>query len=171
MQRCRPPRQPPRARARQCGTAIIEFALTLTLLATLLLGGVEVSRALRDYNTVVKNTATAARYLSQRTAGNGNDLRLAAISEAKNIVVYGKPFVASGDPALVPGLLPRHVSVRDWTGADVANDNYRQAVTASVPVNLVTVTVSGLIFVPITSWLLPPFTFGPISVTMLQVAG
>lgn len=153
-------------RARQRGAAIVEFAVTLTTMVTLLLGAAEVARAVRHYNAAVGAVAAAARFVSQRMPGDS-----VAIAEAKDIVVYGKRIAETGDQPLLPGLQRRHVTVCDSSNCGPGNDHSRQAVGVGTPVHLVTVAVNGWVFVPMASWILPAFTFGPISVTMVQGAG
>lgn len=150
--RCRPAR-----RAAQRGVAAIEFALLATLLLTLMLGAAEFGRALYQYNTVVKNTRSAVRYLSAYAPGNS-----AAGTAAANLAVYGT--TTAGNTPLVPGLSTSLVSVKDAT-----NHSQNALVeTGRGVIDLVTVTVSGLTFVPLASWVLPTFTYAPISATMRQ---
>lgn len=150
--RCRPAR-----RAAQRGVAAIEFALLATLLLTLMLGAAEFGRALYQYNTVVKNTRSAVRYLSAHAPGNS-----AAGTAAANLAVYGT--TTAGNTPLVPGLSTSLVSVKDAT-----NHSQNALVeTGRGVIDLVTVTVSGLTFVPLASWVLPTFTYAPISATMRQ---
>lgn len=151
----------PRPRRRvghgQRGVAAIELALLTTLLLTLMLGAAEFGRAMYQYNTVVKSTRSAVRYLSAYAPGN-----VAAIGTARNLAVYGTP--TAGTAALVPGLTTAMVGVKD------ASSDSTQALqqTGFGVMDLVTVTISGLTFQPLASWLLPPIGFGPISATMRQ---
>jgi Flp pilus assembly protein TadG len=141
----------------QRGVAAIEFALLATLLLTLTLGAAEFGRALYQYNTVVKNTRAAVRYLSAYAPGNS-----AAAQAAANLVVYGT--TTAGNTPLVPGLRTSLVSVQDATN----DDAHALVGTGRGVIDLVTVTVSGLHFVPLASWVLPAFTYAPISATMRQ---
>lgn len=144
-------------RADQRGVAAIEFALLAMLLLTLMLGAAELGRALYQYNTVVKNTRSAVRYLSAYAPGNAT-----AITAAKNLAVYGT--TAAGSTPLVPGLSTGMVSVKD-----ASSDSQHALVdTTRGAIDLVSVTVSTLTFVPLASWVLPTFTYAPISATMRQ---
>jgi Flp pilus assembly protein TadG len=137
--------------------ATIELALLSTLLMSLMLGAAEFGRAMYQYNTVVKGTRSAVRYLSAYAPGN-----TAAATAATNLVVYGT--TTTGNTPLVPGLTRGMVGVKD-----AANDTRHDLEqTGRGAIDLVTVTVSGLTFEPLASWLLPAFTFAPISATMRQ---
>lgn len=151
------PRRPAR-RADQRGVAAIEFALLAMLLLTLMLGAAELGRALYQYNTVVKNTRSAVRYLSAYAPGNAT-----AITAAKNLAVYGT--TTPGSTPLVPGLSTGMVSVKD---AISDSPNHALVDTTRGAIDLVSVTVSTLTFVPLASWVLPTFTYAPISATMRQ---
>lgn len=150
--RCRPAR-----RAAQRGVAAIEFALLATLLLTLMLSAAEFGRALYQYNTVVKNTRSAVRYLSAFAPGDST-----AGTAAANLVVYGS--TTAGNTPLVPGLSTSLVSIQDATNAS----QNALVQTGRGVIDVVTVTVSGLTFVPLASWVLPTFTYAPISATMRQ---
>lgn len=148
------------ARAAQRGVAVIEFALTLTLLTTLFFGVCEYGRAMYQYNTVVKSGRAATRYLTQYAAGDAT-----AIANAKCLAVYGQIAPCSGTP-LVPGLTTLKVTVCD-ASIDACKATHAQQATAFGLINLVTVTISGLQFQPLVS-AVPAFTFGSIHATMSQ---
>ena len=85
------------------GTAGVEFALLLPLLAVLLFGGVEIGRLLRDYHVVSESVRDAGRYVSRdraecTTGGVGS---IEAVDEdiAKNLALTGG--VAAGLPYLL----------------------------------------------------------------------
>ena len=80
---------------RQRGAALIELALITPLLLLLTLITTEFGRAMYEYNTVVKATRDAVRYLSVQTPGTH-------ITEARNLMVYGN-IAGTGTP-LAPGL-------------------------------------------------------------------
>lgn len=113
-------------KTRQRGAAIVEFALILPLLLLLTLITTEFSRAIHQYNTIVKSVRGAARYLSVQTPNTH-------IAEAKNMVVFGN---ATGTgTALVTGLMVSHVDAPTW------------ATTGANPlINTVTITVSRYTF-------------------------
>lgn len=143
------------------GVAAVEFALTATLLVTILLAASEFGRAMYQYNTVVKGARAASRYLAQFPAGNTG-----AITAAQNLVVYGSTG-ATGNP-LVPGLATGLVSVCD--ASNCVNTHRRQD-TGLTRVNLVTVSVTGLQFQSLATWVLPDITFDTIRATMSQGVG
>ncbi len=142
---------------RQRGIASVEFALISVLLCTLLMAGSEFGRAMFQYNTLAKSARAAARHLSQFPPGDS-----AAIAQARLLAVYAS--TTDTGTAVVPGLTTAMVAVCDASNCDA---NKRQS-TGQTRVNLVTVTVSGVRFVPVASWVLPAFTFDSVSVTMPQ---
>jgi Flp pilus assembly protein TadG len=148
---------------RQKGAAAVELGLLLVPLVTLVFGVTEYGRAMYQYNTLAKAVRTGARYLSAYQAGNAT-----AIQAGRNLVLCGHTDCANEQP-LVPSLTLDKVTV-----ADAANDSNMKAqpfaangVTVGIT-NLVRVTVTGFQFVSAASFVVPPFTFDPISVTMTQ---
>lgn len=148
-------------RKRQRGVAAVELGIMSTLLVTLLLGGSEFGRAMVQYNTLVKGTRAATRYLSQFPPGDAT-----SITAAKNLVLYGS--TAGGGALQVPGLTAAMVTVCDATSC--AGSSKRQF-TGQTYVNLVTVTITGVQFQSLATWLLPNFTFDTINATMSQGVG
>jgi Flp pilus assembly protein TadG len=98
-------------KARQTGTAIVEFALVLPLLLLLTMTTTEFGRAIYQYNSIVKSLRDATRYLSIQTPNT-------KITEAKNLVVFGN--IAGTGQALVTGLTVAKVAAPTWqlTGSD-----------------------------------------------------
>ena len=114
---------------RQRGAALIELALITPLLLILTFITTEFGRALYEYNTVVKATRDAVRYLSVQTPGTH-------ITEARNLMVYGNT-AGTGAP-LAPGLSLANVpsgSCCTW-----------QTAGASPLINTVTVRISSYTF-------------------------
>ncbi|PBI95005.1 TadE-like protein [Variovorax boronicumulans] len=74
----------------QHGAALIELALITPLLLLLTFITTEFGRAVYEYNTVVKSTRDAVRYLSVQTPGTH-------IAEARNLIVYGN-IAGTGTP-------------------------------------------------------------------------
>jgi len=66
----------------QHGVALVELALITPLLLLLTFTTTEFGRAVYEYNTVVKSTRDAVRYLSVQTPGTH-------VTEARNLIVYG----------------------------------------------------------------------------------
>lgn len=166
-------------RRRQHGVAAVEFAILIIPLTLMLFGLTEYGRAIYQYNTLVKATRDAARYLSTVAPGHGRD-------QARCLVRYGN--TDCGGPELVTGLGedatdPVEIAICDSINSGPAAapecPEPRVAVstvgTESGVVNLVTVTVRGfefksLINFPIGGLRLgaPDITFGDISTTMRQ---
>lgn len=147
----------------QRGVAFVELAISAFVLMTIAFGITEFGRAIYQYNELAKAARDAARFLSTRDPTDTT-----AKAQAKCLVVYGRP-ACTGTP-LVPGLTLAHVSVCD--ALDCPADHASQGVAPVV--NLVTVSIGGAnatpyLFDSIVSFVVPDFTFSPISVTMRQV--
>lgn len=141
----------------QQGVAAVEFAILLPVLLLIVFGITEFGRALYSYNTLLKSTRDAARYVMIQQPGGVAD------AEAQCLAVYGN-MDCTGSP-LAPGLTPAMVSVCDWQRCPGTH----QAQGAAPVVNLVTVTISGYTFnsfVPFVTADLASFDFAPISTTM-----
>lgn len=139
------------------GVAAIELAFLLVPLVLFVLVGVEAGRSLLYYNTLLKSTRDASRYLSTQAAGTGT-------AEAQCLAVHGNTDCA-GEP-LLPGLATSMVEV---------------AAHASVPMctapgvcygtmELVDVKISGYTFHSFMVGFFPDatvgFTFGDVRTTM-----
>jgi Flp pilus assembly protein TadG len=137
-------------KARQQGTAIVEFALILPLLLLLTMITTEFGRALYQYNTIVKSLRDATRYLSIQTPNT-------KITEAKNLVVFGN--IAGTGQALVPGLTVTQVATPTW-----------QLVGSDPLINTVKITVTGYtfhsLFTSVFGITFGDITYGDISATM-----
>ena len=143
---------------RDRGSVAVEFAITATLLSTIVFGASELGRAMYQYDTLVKSTRAATRYLAQFSAGDA-----ASITQAKCLVVYGS--TACGGATLVPNLTAAMVSVCD--ASSCVSTNSMQS-TGRGFVNLVTVTITGVQFQSLVSGFVPNFTMNTISATMPQ---
>lgn len=151
------------------GAVAVEFALLLIPLLMLALGAAEFGRALYQYNTLVKSTRDAARYLSQINP-TASDYKQAE-EEAKCRTVYGNKSNKtecndSGQP-LAPGLTTSMVTTRQ----------INITTSEGTPITLVEVKISNYRF----NFLLDPrtllnssdsgeqsITFGDIRATMRQ---
>ncbi|HYD95486.1 MAG TPA: TadE/TadG family type IV pilus assembly protein [Noviherbaspirillum sp.] len=139
---------------RQRGTALVELAFVLPLLLLVSVLTVEFGRAVYEYNTVTKSVRDAVRYLSMHTPGTH-------MSEARNLVVFGKIRLVGGETPLAPGLSldPNRVPDPIW----------RIEGTAPV-INTVTVTVRGYpfasLFTTVFGFNFEPIIFSDISATM-----
>lgn len=89
-------------KTKQKGVALVELALILPLLLVLTFITTEFGRAMFEYNAITKSTRDAVRYLSFQTPGT-------RITEARNLIVYGKPILEGNDIPLVRGLTLNNV--------------------------------------------------------------
>jgi Flp pilus assembly protein TadG len=149
-------------RRTQSGVALIELAITIGVLVTIVFGITEFGRAIYQYNTLAKAARDAVRYLSTKAPGDAT-----GIAEAQCFAVFGNP-ACTGSP-LASGLTTAMVSVCDATSC--AGTHQSQGATPVI--NLVTVTIGGAnspyTFNSIVQFVVPNFAFGPISATMRQV--
>ncbi|KQU88385.1 pilus assembly protein TadE [Variovorax sp. Root318D1] len=113
----------------QRGAALIELALIMPLLLLLTFITTEFGRAMYEYNTVVKATRDAVRYLSVQTPGTH-------ITEARNLMVYGNT-AGTGTP------LARGLSL---TNVPAGSCCTWQTVGANPIINTVTVRISSYTF-------------------------
>lgn len=150
-------------RKRQRGVAAVEFGILIVPLMLMLFGLTEYGRAIYQYNTLVKATRDATRFLSTVAPGNG-------WGTARCLAVYGN--TACNGAALAPGLTAAMVQICDATNCPTTHAVVN---TGQGSVNLVTVTISGyqfhsLIDFPIGALTIgaPDITFGNISNTMRQ---
>ena len=97
---------------RQHGNALIEMALVIFVLLTLMAGIFEIGRALWFYETLVKASRDAARTLSVQPNGN---IATAGVNKAKDIVVD-----AAFDSG-VPNFTSANVSVTCLAAPDYSN--------------------------------------------------
>lgn len=136
----------------QRGVAIVEFALILPLLLILTLITTEFGRAMYEYNTLAKSVRDAARYLSIQLPNT-------KVTEARNLVVYGKTAATDSDQPLARALSTSNVPAPTW-----------QSAGSDPVITTVTVQVTGYTFtsmVPSVFGLnLGSFTFAPITATM-----
>ncbi|MDD5329659.1 MAG: TadE/TadG family type IV pilus assembly protein [Sulfuricella sp.] len=153
-----------RSTRKQIGAAVVEFALVLLPLTLIVFGITEFGRAMYQYNTLVKATRDAARFLSTQAAGTG-------YGRATCLTVAGSQTCSASDPPLAPGLTASMVAICDATTAPSENCPlaYNGVSTGSGAVNLVTVSINGFQFTSLVSFVVPSVTFGPISTTMRQI--
>ncbi len=97
----------PKLIRRQKGVAAVEFGLLMTfILVPLTFGMTEYGRAIYQYNTLMKSTRNAARFLSQQAPGDPTD-----IATAICLTTYGTPDCSGS--LLAPGLTAAMVSICD----------------------------------------------------------
>lgn len=154
-------------RKRQRGVAAVEFGILIIPLTLMLFGLTEYGRAIYQYNTLVKATRDATRYLS--TVAPGSDL-----TQARCLARHGN--TACSGPLLAPNLTAGMVVICDATNCAAT---HALVSTGSGAVNLVTVTISGYQFQSVINFPMAGLhigagdsnnfiTFGDISNTMRQ---
>lgn len=148
--------------SRQRGAAAVEAAILAIPLLILAFGIVDGGRAFYQYNTLVKSTRDAVRYLSTVAPGTNHPT-------ARCLAATGTP-ACTGD-ALVSGLDTSNVSICDATNCAATHRNVPSdgnGGTATGVIDLVTVTVSDFQFQSIVGLPFPSIVFDPISATMRQ---
>jgi Flp pilus assembly protein TadG len=162
-----------RSRLAQRGAVAVEAALVLIPLLILLLGIAEGGRLFFEYNTIIKTTRDATRYLS--TVAPGSNAGDPTYVRARCLAVYGNETCA-GSP-VVSGLTTKMVEICDARDAslcppDEPHRNVPATGNGSPPgtgeMNLVTVRVNHFqpeLFIGIT---MPVTEFRPIGTTMRQ---
>lgn len=155
------------SRKHQRGVAAVEFGILIIPLTLMLFGLFEYGRAIYQYNTLVKATRDATRYLTTVSAGNASN----EWDTARCIASYGNP-ACEGTP-LVPNLTAAMVRICDSTSCAATHSAVD---TTKGAVNLVTVTITGYQFKSLINFPIgglsvgaPDITFGDISNTMRQV--
>jgi hypothetical protein len=100
-------------RRSESGSALIEFAGSLILLATMFAGIFEIGYSFYAYGTLVDAVRAGARYAALQPRGAGDDAVVApAVAKAvRNLVVYGDPAPADGSKPVVSGLTTEHVEL------------------------------------------------------------
>ena len=152
----------------QRGVAALELAILIIPLLLIAFGASELGRAFYYYNTMLKATRDAVRYLSVFPSGEG-------INNAKCLAVFGKTPCAELDPdsSLLPGLTRDMVNIP----ADTAVELRAPDGTVLGTLSIATVTITGYPFVPLAPFLLSDarslrweaFTFGDVSARMARL--
>jgi Flp pilus assembly protein TadG len=92
------------------GSELVEFALSFSLLFTLLAGVFQFGYAYYVYNTLEGAVRGGARYASLRTYDSPTAAPSSAyLTAVRNAVVFGNP--SGGDRSVVAGLTPENVGV------------------------------------------------------------
>ena len=94
---------------RSRGSALIEFAGSLILLAVMFAGIFEIGYSFYAYGTLVTAVRAGARYAALQPRGTGLDPAVA--KAVRNLVVYGDPAPGDGTKPVVPGLSTDHVEL------------------------------------------------------------
>lgn len=100
-------------RRAQRGNALIEFAVSLALLAVMFAGIFEIGYSFYTYAALQNAVRAGARYAAMQHAGDPADLAKAV----RNMVVYGDPAPADRAKPLISGLTTGHVDLIDSPGA------------------------------------------------------
>ncbi len=126
-----------RNKAAQAGLATVEFTIALPVLLLLLLAVTEFGRVFHQYNTLTRAVQDSARLVASKAlrgqAGTVN-LDAALVATARSLVVYGN--TAGTGAALLPGLTPGNVTVRDLGGGNIAVSatyNYQPMLGSGIP--------------------------------------
>lgn len=97
-------------RKAQGGSALIEFAGSLILLATLLVGIFRIGYMFYTYENLVNAVRAGVRYASLRSSGwNAADPDLAR--SVRNMVVYGEPRPVAAAKPMTAGLRPENIEL------------------------------------------------------------
>ena len=104
-----------RRRGTRAGTALVEFAMSLILLASMFAGIFQTGYTFYAYSTLVNAVRSGARYASIAP----REARVSAefASAVRNLVVYGDPKPAAGAKPVVAGLQAANVEVIFSPGA------------------------------------------------------
>jgi hypothetical protein len=93
----------------QSGTALVEFALSLMLLAVMFAGVFELGYSFYTYGQLVTAIRAGARYAGLQPHRAGTDPALA--KAVRNLVVYGDPAPPDRAKPLFPGLTTDNVEL------------------------------------------------------------
>jgi Flp pilus assembly protein TadG len=91
------------------GTALIEFAVSLILLAAVFVGVFQIGYAFLAYGTLVNAVRAGARYSSLQQQGTAAGPEVA--KAVRNLVVYGDPAPAGQAQPVVRGLSTENVEI------------------------------------------------------------
>jgi Flp pilus assembly protein TadG len=150
-------------RKRQSGVAAVELAVLMIPLMFMIFGSTEFGRAIYQYNTLVKSTRDAVRYLSTQAPGDAADVTI-----AKCLAVYGTTDCTGTE--LAPGLTVDMVTVCDAT---LCPSTHQSVSTGTGTINLVTVYIGQTTPFPfegIVPFVNATFNFNTISATMRQIS-
>lgn len=143
------------------GVAALEFAILLVPLLLMVFGMTELGRVFHSYNTLLKSTRTAVRYLSMQPQS------AAAENAARCLAVHGSTS-CSGE-ALLPGLSTNMVQIAYEAAVTTCFDDASCAPPTG-SLGLVSVTISNYPFKSFVPFVLDDMAFGPIVNVMRQGA-
>lgn len=140
------------------GVAAVEFGILLIPLVTLAFGVTEFGRAIYTYNTLLKSTRDAARYLTSQTPGDTSEHDI-----AKCMAVFGNRSCSGS--ALATGLTTAMIETCDRVVA--CNGVTTTLTTGTGTVNLVVVRITGYQFDPFVNFVMQQsLTFNNIAASM-----
>jgi Flp pilus assembly protein TadG len=154
------------AKKSQSGVAAIELAILMIPLSLMAFGAAEFGRAIYQYNTLVKSTRDAVRYLSAQAPGDPADVTI-----AQCLAVYGTTDCTGTE--LVPGLTTAMVEV---CTASLCPATHQAVSTGTGTINLVTVYIGKTtpfqfkVLVPLVTENMSSLSFNVISATMRQIS-
>ena len=112
--------RPPRRSKTQSGSALVEFALSCSVLLPLFAGTFQVGYALYNYNKLETAVRDGARYASLISYASRTSTPPSSYSTAvKNMVVYGSS--TGGTTPVVPNLTTSNVTLAVTMNNDVPN--------------------------------------------------
>ena len=103
----------------QAGSALIEFAISLMLLAAVFVGVFQIGYAFLAYGTLVNAVRAGARYSALQQHGPAADRDLA--KAVRNLVVYGDPAPADHAKPVVQGLTTENIEIVNGPGTSTVS--------------------------------------------------
>jgi Flp pilus assembly protein TadG len=91
------------------GAELLEFAFVLPLLLLICLGTIEFGRAYYTYNILAKSLRDGARYAATSTTSSTGTLDSNAVTNTKNLVVYGN--IAGSGSKIISDLQTSQINV------------------------------------------------------------
>lgn len=133
------------------GVAAVEFAILLIPLLIMTFGMTELGRAFYYYNSLLKSTRDASRYLSMQA-------RPAGEVQARCLAVYGQTKCGDEGEELVPGMTTGMVGIYYEPGVETGHGS----------IDIVRVSIDGFPFSSLVPLVVTDMVFGPIASTMRQ---
>jgi Flp pilus assembly protein TadG len=106
-------------RGSRAGSALIEFAASLIVLAAVFVGVFQIGYAFLAYGTLVNAVRAGARYSSLQQRGAAADPEVA--KTVRNLVVYGDPAPADRAQPVVQGLTTENVEIVNGPGTSTVS--------------------------------------------------
>jgi Flp pilus assembly protein TadG len=103
----------------EVGSALVEFAGSLIVLAVVFVGVFQIGYAFLSYGTLVNAVRAGARYSSLQQRGAAADPEVA--KAVRNLVVYGDPAPEDHAKPVVPGLATSNVEIVNGPGTSTVS--------------------------------------------------